>query len=64
MHDGVFLSLEEVIEFLDKGGGANPNLSPLMKPLGLTQEEQSDLLPFLESLTGAPMKIAPPQLSD
>lgn len=63
MHDGVFLSLEEVIEFLDTGGGANPSLSPLMKPLGLTQEEKADLLAFLESLTGAPLKIEPPQLS-
>jgi cytochrome c peroxidase len=62
MHDGVFLSLEEVIEFLDKGGGANPSLSPLMKPLGLTQEEKADLLAFLESLTGAPLTIEPPQL--
>lgn len=62
MHDGIFLSLEEVIEFLDKGGGANPNLSPLMKPLGLTQEEKADLLAFLEALTGAPLIIEPPQL--
>ena len=62
MHDGVFLSLEEVIEFLDKGGGGNPNLSPLIKPLGLTQEEKADLLAFLEALTGAPVKIEPPEL--
>jgi cytochrome c peroxidase len=62
MHDGVFLSLEEVIEFLDKGGGANQNLSPLMKPLGLTQEEKADLLAFLEAITGAPLEIEPPQL--
>lgn len=62
MHDGVFLNLEEVVEFLDKGGGANPNLSPLMNPLGLTQEEKADLLAFLEALTGAPLKIEPPQL--
>lgn len=62
MHDGVFLNLEKVVEFLDKGGGANPNLSPLMKPLGLTQEEKADLLAFLEALTGAPLKIEPPQL--
>ena len=62
MHDGVFLNLEEVIEFLNKGGGANPNLSPLMKPLGLTQEEKADLLAFLEALTGAPLTVEPPQL--
>jgi cytochrome c peroxidase len=64
MHDGVFLSLEEVIEFLDKGGGANPNLSPLMKPLGLTKEEKADLLAFLEALTGAPMNVETPYLPD
>ena len=62
MHDGVFLSLEEVIDFLDRGGGPNPNLSPLMKPLGLTQEEKADLLAFLEALTGAPLTIEPPRL--
>ncbi|MGH9428825.1 MAG: cytochrome-c peroxidase [Terriglobia bacterium] len=62
MHDGVFLSLEEVIDFLDRGGGPNPNLSPLMKPLGLTQEGKSDLLAFLEALTGAPIHLDPPQL--
>ena len=62
MHDGVFLSLEEIIDFLDRGGGPNPNLSPLMKPLGLTQEEKADLLAFLEALTGAPLNIDPPQL--
>jgi cytochrome c peroxidase len=62
MHDGVFLSLEEVIEFLDNGGGVNPSLSPLMKPLGLTQEEKADLLAFLEALTGATLTIEPPQL--
>jgi cytochrome c peroxidase len=59
MHDGVFLNLEDVIEFLDRGGGANTNLSPLMRPLGLTQEEKADLLAFLETLTGAPLKIEP-----
>jgi cytochrome c peroxidase len=62
MHDGVFLGLDEVIDFLDRGGGPNPNLSPLIKPLGLTQEEKADLLAFLEALTGTPLKIESPQL--
>jgi cytochrome c peroxidase len=44
MHDGVFKILEEVLDFFDKGGGSNPNLSPLMKPLGLTPEEKTDLI--------------------
>jgi len=62
MHDGVFLTLEEVIDFLDKGGGPNPHLSPLIRPLGLTQEEKSDLIAFLEALSGAPLKIDVPAL--
>lgn len=52
MHDGVFPTLEEVIDFLNKGGGSDPNKSPLMKPLGLTPREQADLLAFLQALTG------------
>ena len=39
MHDGAFKTLEEVVEFMDQGGGSNPNLSPLVKPLNLTAEE-------------------------
>jgi cytochrome c peroxidase len=62
MHDGVFKTLEEVIEFKNAGGGANPHLSPLMKPLGLTTEEQADVLAFLKALTGEPLKIGVPKL--
>jgi cytochrome c peroxidase len=57
MHDGVFKTLEEAIDFFDAGGGSNPNLSPLMKPLGLSSEEKADLLEFLKALTGAPIKV-------
>jgi cytochrome c peroxidase len=62
MHDGVFKTLEEVIDFLDQGGGPNPHLSQLMKPLGLSTEEKTDLVAFLKALTGAPLKIAMPKL--
>lgn len=62
MHDGVFKTLEEVIDFKDKGGAANPHLSPLMKPLGLTSEEKNDLLVFLKALDGAPLKVVMPKL--
>ena len=62
MHDGVFKSLEEVIDFFDAGGGNNPNLSPFMKPLGLSAEEKADLLEFLKALTGAPIKVTVPKL--
>lgn len=62
MHDGVFKTLEEVIEFKDKGGQRNPQLSPLMKPLDLTPEEKADLVAFMKALTGAPLKIVIPKL--
>jgi cytochrome c peroxidase len=62
MHDGVFKTLEEVIDFFDAGGGSNPNLSPLIKPLGLSPEEKKDLIEFLKALTGAPIKVDVPKL--
>lgn len=62
MHDGAFKTLEEVVDFLDQGGGKNPNLSPLVKPLGLTQQEKADLMAFLKALTGGPIKFEIPKL--
>ncbi len=62
MHDGAFKTLEEVVEFFDQGGGSNPNLSPLVRPLNLTAEEKTDLVAFLKALTGETMKFSMPQL--
>jgi len=59
---GAFKTLEDVIEFKNKGGEPNPNLSPLMKPLSLTPEEKADLSAFLKALQGAPLKIVMPKL--
>ena len=52
MHNGVFQSLEEVVDFYDAGGGDDPLKDPRLKPLGLTPEEKGDLLAFLEALSG------------
>ena len=54
MHDGSQKTLEEVIEFYNKGGEANPTLSPLVTKLNLTSEEKSDLVAFMKALDGAP----------
>jgi cytochrome c peroxidase len=62
MHDGVFKTLEEVIEFYDKGGGANPHLSSRIRSLNLTDGEKQDLIEFLKALTGEPLKIVLPKL--
>jgi cytochrome c peroxidase len=62
MHNGVFQTLEEVIDFYDQGGGAVVGKSPLIQPLGLTAQEKSDLLAFLEALTGALPTVTRPDL--
>jgi cytochrome c peroxidase len=50
MHDGSLATLEEVVEFYDRGGRANPYLSPLLRPLFLTSYEKAALVAFLRSL--------------
>lgn len=55
MHDGRFATLEEVIEHYDSGGHFSSTVDPLMKKLGvglnLTNQEKSDLIAFLKTLT-------------
>lgn len=50
MHDGSLKTLEEVVDFYDRGGGPNPALDPKIKPLGLTSEEKAALVAFLKAL--------------
>jgi cytochrome c peroxidase len=51
-HNGGKATLAQVLEFYDKGGDfTNPTLAPLIRPLGLTDDEQADLVAFLLSLT-------------
>lgn len=64
MHDGAFKTLEEVIEFLDKGGEKNSHLSPFIQPLGLTKEEKADLLAFLKALKGEEIPFEMPTLPE
>jgi len=63
MHDGSLKTLEEVIDYYDRGGLANPNLDPDMKPLKFSKLEKSDLLAFLHSLDGSPPIIQAPRPS-
>ena len=62
MHDGRFATLEEVVDFYDKGGHPNPHLDPDMKPLKLTKTEISDLIAFMGALTGDLPEIKAPGL--
>ena len=51
MHDGSLSTLADVVAFYNGGGIENELLDPLITPLGLTDQEQADLVSFLHSLT-------------
>jgi len=60
MHDGSVLTLEAVIDLYDRGGIERPSRSPLIKPLGLTRQEKSDLIAFLTALSSRPAPFEHP----
>ena len=53
MHDGSMKSLEDVVDFYNRGGSPNPHLDPIVQPLHLSDRERSALVAFLKSLTGS-----------
>ena len=60
MHNGIFSTLEEVIAFIDRGGGEG---NDSLKPLGLTDDEKQALRTFLvEGLTGREIPVDYPQI--
>ncbi|WP_335546371.1 cytochrome-c peroxidase [Neobacillus drentensis] len=66
MSNGSIATLVEVIDYYDRGGDSHPNKSFFMKkfmnPIGLTDEEKSDLLAFLKTLGGKPPVYTKPEL--
>lgn len=52
MHDGSLNTLEDVIEYYNRGGIPNANLHPAMKPLNLTEDDKKALVSFLKALSG------------
>ncbi len=63
MHDGSLATLMEVVEHYDQGGIANPNLSDMVFPLDLTDQEKQDLVRFLEeALLGPITEVEVPRL--
>jgi cytochrome c peroxidase len=62
MHNGVFKTLDDVIEFYNQGGGNVKNKDPNLKRLNLTKEEKEALKAFLQSLTGELPEIEEPEL--
>jgi hypothetical protein len=53
MHDGSLATLGDVVSFYSRGGTPNEVLDPLIRPLGLSVDDQDDLVSFLEALTGS-----------
>jgi len=47
-----------LIEFYDRGGGKDPNLDPLMIPLGLSGGEKAALAAFIKSLNSLNPEVA------
>jgi cytochrome c peroxidase len=62
MHNGTEATLQDVIEFYDRGGDAKENVSPFITPLGLSKQEKKDLLEFMKALDGDPVLVTLPIL--
>jgi cytochrome c peroxidase len=55
MHNGTIATLSDVVAFYNRGGGGDVNKDSRLQPLGLSREEQADLVAFLDALSGAPL---------
>jgi cytochrome c peroxidase len=62
MHNGVYHTLEEVVEHYVRGGDDKDNLSPNIAPLDLSAAEKGDLVAFMKTLTGVRIAVEMPQL--
>jgi cytochrome c peroxidase len=63
MHNGIFATLAEVVDFYDAGGGPVADKTPVLKALGLTAAEKADLVAFLEALSmDEPLLMDDPEL--
>jgi cytochrome c peroxidase len=62
MHDGSLKTLKEVVDFYAGGGNSNPYLDKEIRVIQLSGQDRSDLVEFLQSLTGdMPQNLGPPQ---
>ena len=65
MHNGMLETLEDVVDFYDAGGRTNEfaaTKTRLIQPLGLSDQEKSDLVAFIESLSGERILMDEPDL--
>jgi len=72
MHNGAFYTLEEVVDFYDRGGKTEDGLttdfpqtkSPLMTPLHLSDSEKEALVAFLDAFSGEEIAMDKPKLPE
>ena len=64
MHNGAFFTLEEVVDFYNRGGDDDPfgTKTDQIKPLGLDDKEKADLVAFLESFSGTEIIVERPKV--
>jgi hypothetical protein len=60
MHNGRYATLDEVVDFHDRGGGAGSELHPL----GLSAHERQALVAFLRTLSGPLQQVDVPPAYD
>jgi cytochrome c peroxidase len=51
MHDGSLASLEDVVAFYKKGGGANPQLDEALAGIEIDEQDEQHLVAFLKALS-------------
>jgi len=56
MHDGSLASLDEVVDYYDRGGNKHALLDQELRPIGFTAAEKHALIAFLRSLSGTMTK--------
>jgi cytochrome c peroxidase len=62
MHDGRFATLEAVVDYYDRGGLGVLGVDARIRQLGLSAEQQADLVAFLRALSASPPVPAAPLL--
>ncbi|MBU3990818.1 MAG: hypothetical protein KJ702_16090 [Gammaproteobacteria bacterium] len=60
MHNGMFATLDQVVDFYDKGGGEGA----VLQPLNLTATEKKALVAFLLTLSGDKVTMKVPDQPD
>lgn len=62
MHNGVFTTIEEVVQFYNAGGGDDPNQDSRLVPLNLSDNDVAAMVAFLLTLSSdEPLLVNPPE---